>query len=74
MGQTKRVPRCKYCNDEAVYAMQFIGEDTPTFYRLGWHIRGFTVYKVCEWHHTSFTDLFKDNDAVVARRYIELMS
>ncbi|MFA5636866.1 MAG: hypothetical protein WC977_13295 [Anaerovoracaceae bacterium] len=44
-----RVPKCAICKtEEACYAMQYIGEDRPSFYRLGWHIRGFSVTKVCE--------------------------
>jgi len=28
--------------------MQYIGEDKPTFYTLGWHIRGFSIIKICD--------------------------
>ena len=45
MKQTK----CQICKEkEAVYAMQYIGDDKPVFYSIGWHIRGFQVTKVCE--------------------------
>ena len=40
--------KCKLCKtNEAEWAMQYIGEDTPSFYTLGSHIRGFRVTKVC---------------------------
>lgn len=43
--------KCKYtkgCQNEAIWAMQFIGEDKPSFYAFGWHIRGFKVTPVCD--------------------------
>lgn len=45
-----RIPKCTRCKqNEAVYAMQHIGEDKPSFYALGWHVRGFKVVaKVCQ--------------------------
>ena len=49
MAKMTRASNCQICEDnEAVWAMQFIGEDKPTFYVLGWHIRGFRVTKVCD--------------------------
>ena len=45
-----RVQKCAICKaEEACYAMQYIAEDKPSFYALGWHIRGFRVVaKVCQ--------------------------
>ena len=44
-----RDPKCQVCKQqEAVWAMQYIGEDVPSFYTLGSHIRGFRVTKVCD--------------------------
>lgn len=41
--------KCQLCKrDEAIWAMQYIGEDTPTFTTLGSHYRGFRVTKVCD--------------------------
>lgn len=41
--------KCKICKkNEAVWAMQYIGENKPSFYTLGWHIRGFLVVKICD--------------------------
>ena len=43
--------KCRYtkdCKNVATWAMQFIGEDKPTLYVLGWHARGFTVNPVCD--------------------------
>lgn len=40
--------RCDECSTrEAVYAMQYLGEEVPTFYRLGYHIRGFKLRRLC---------------------------
>lgn len=40
--------KCKICdNQEAVYAMQYIADDSPSFYTLGSHVRGFSVIPVC---------------------------
>jgi hypothetical protein len=45
----KKTQKCQICKEkEAEYAMQYIGSDKPSFYSLGWHIRGFRVTKVCE--------------------------
>ncbi len=40
---------CDECKQaEAIYAMQFVGEERPTFSRLGWHYRGFRIIaQVC---------------------------
>lgn len=44
-----RQPKCQLCQkNDAVHAMQFIAEITPSFYALGSHIRGFRVTKVCD--------------------------
>jgi len=41
--------KCQLCKtDPAEWAMQYIGEDTPTFTTLGSHYRGFRVTKVCD--------------------------
>ena len=41
--------KCQVCKErEAIWAMQYIGEDAPSFYTLGSHIRGFKVTKVCD--------------------------
>jgi hypothetical protein len=41
--------RCSVCRErEAVWAKQYIGSDAPEYYRLGYHIRGFPVVKLCE--------------------------
>lgn len=48
MRRSTRPPMCQVCKQaEAIYAMQYIGEEEPSFYRLGYHIRGFTMTKVC---------------------------
>ncbi len=48
MRRSTRPPMCQVCKQrEAVYAMQYIGEEEPSFYRLGYHMRGFTMTKVC---------------------------
>lgn len=40
--------KCQLCRERrASWAMQYVAEDRPSFYRLGSHIRGFRVYKVC---------------------------
>lgn len=40
--------KCQICKqNEATWAMQFVGEDHPSFSFLGWHYRGFKVTKVC---------------------------
>lgn len=45
----RRPPKCEICKaDEAIWAMQFIASDTPDFYTLGSHIRGFSVIKLCD--------------------------
>ena len=49
MSNTRRSPKCQLCKiNEAEWAMQFIGEDKPTFSFLGSHYRGFAVTKVCD--------------------------
>ena len=41
--------KCKICQTNgAEWAMQFIGENKPSFYAIGWHMRGFAVTKICE--------------------------
>ena len=41
--------KCQVCKrNEAIWAMQYIGEDRPTFSTLGSHYRGFKVTKVCD--------------------------
>lgn len=43
-----KTPKCQICKyNQATWAMQYIAEATPTFYALGWHIRGFAVTKIC---------------------------
>lgn len=45
----RKPPRCQVCKAaEALWACQYIGEDTPTFTTLGSHYRGFRVTKVCD--------------------------
>lgn len=45
----RKSPRCQVCKaDEALWARQYIGEDTPTYTTLGSHYRGFPVVKVCD--------------------------
>ena len=45
----RKAPRCQVCHqNEAIWAMQYVGEDTPTFSTLGSHYRGFRVTKVCD--------------------------
>ena len=43
-----RKPRCAYCENEAIWAMQFISSEMPSFSRLGSYYRGFKVVKVCD--------------------------
>lgn len=33
---------------EPVWAMQYIASDMPSFYRLGSHIRGFGLIRICD--------------------------
>lgn len=41
--------KCQLCRkNEAVWSMQYIAEDKPTFAVPGWHYRGFKVTKVCD--------------------------
>lgn len=41
-------PKCEICKVySAEYALQYIGDDIPQFYLLGWYIRGFDHTKVC---------------------------
>ncbi len=41
--------KCEVCRErEAIWAAQFIAEDTPTFSTLGGHTRGFPVTRVCD--------------------------
>lgn len=41
--------KCQICRfDQAEWAMQFVGEDRPTFTTPGNHYRGFRVTKVCD--------------------------
>ena len=43
------MPRCQLClQNEAMWAMQYVGDDKPTFTLLGSHYRGFRVVKVCD--------------------------
>lgn len=52
------MPLCQFCQKEnkreAIWAMQFIASDKPTFSALGWHERGFPVHKVCQEHCDQF--------------------
>jgi hypothetical protein len=41
--------KCKICKkSEALYLMQYIASDTPSFYFPGEHVRGFSTTPVCE--------------------------
>ena len=41
--------KCQVCKARhAVWAMQYIAEDKPTFSTLGSHYRGFHVTKICD--------------------------
>ena len=41
--------KCQVCKqNEAVWAMQYVASDVPSFTRLGSHYRGFHVTKVCD--------------------------
>jgi hypothetical protein len=41
--------KCKICKkNEALYLMQYIASDTPSFYFPGEHVRGFGTTPVCE--------------------------
>ncbi len=42
--------KCKYCKEKAEWAMQFVADRKPSFYLLGWHIRGFNITKLCNQH------------------------
>lgn len=53
----KRTPKCQVCkNQEATWAEQFIGENVPSWYWLGWHQRGWSVTKVCDQCKESYPD------------------
>ena len=44
-----KAPKCQICKvGEAIFAMQHIAEETPTFTTLGSHYRGFKVTKTCD--------------------------
>lgn len=46
---TRKAPTCQICKNAPVeWAMQYVGETTPTYSTLGSHYRGFPVTKVCE--------------------------
>lgn len=41
--------KCQICKQrEAIHYLQYIDSDVPTFYRPGFHIRGFSIFKVCD--------------------------
>jgi len=45
----RKAPTCQICKaGEALWALQYVGENTPTFSTLGSHYRGFAVTKVCD--------------------------
>ena len=45
---TKEQP-CDECKGRpAEWALQYIAGDVPSFYLLGWHIRGFPLRRVCD--------------------------
>ena len=62
-------PRRRYCEvcksremneigglvHEPVWAMQYIAEDKPSFYKLGEHIRGFGLIRICNKCYESLT-------------------
>lgn len=33
---------------EPIWALQYIGDNTPCFYKLGSHIRGFGLIRLCD--------------------------
>lgn len=40
----RRAAKCECCKaEEAIYALQFVASDDPTFSTLGSHVRGFPV-------------------------------
>lgn len=53
MSKARKPRKCELCHEEeAVYALQYIASDEPSFYTLGEHIRGFRVTRVgsaCAW-------------------------
>ena len=51
-----RRPKCQVCRkNEPVWAMQYIADDKPTFYKLGYHIRGFGLLRICDDCRKKFT-------------------
>jgi hypothetical protein len=53
----KQPPKCQLCKVRpALWAMQFIGDAAPSFYSLGWHMRGFSVTKVCDECRVNYTE------------------
>lgn len=43
------IRKCEMCKrNEATFALQYIGDDTPQYYFLGHHIRGFRVQRICQ--------------------------
>ena len=44
----RTTPMCQHCKKhKAEFALQYIGDDVPQFYRLGYHIRGFYYEMIC---------------------------
>lgn len=64
-------PKCKYCKNEAIWAMQFIAEAKPSFYALGWHIRGFSVTKVCDDHFNFINDAWQKSSPVEQKDFFD---
>ena len=53
------VSKCQLCQQRpAVWAMQYIAEDTPTFSLLGWHYRGFPISLPERTNGKSFENMF----------------
>lgn len=52
-NKTQKRRFCEICRNkdgqhEPIWAMQYIADDKPSFYRLGSHIRGFGLLRICD--------------------------
>jgi len=60
-----KAPKCQICKvGEALFAMQHIAEETPTFTTLGSHYRGFKVTKTCDSCRKKITEGFSRVDKI----------
>lgn len=66
--------KCKYCKEKAEWAMQFIANREPSFYFLGWHIRGFNVIKLCNYHKDGISTNWKKASKLDQKDFVDKLS